>query len=463
MKFKYLISGLGAFMLFLASCTKQLELKDPQGLSPEDAIANDANIKKLLQGGYDAMSSSNMYGGNAQLFADFLGADGELYFVGTFNTYREIWGKQILTTNPLVTNTWGAGYDAINIANTVLENIKKVNEDDSATVKGEALFIRASMHFELVRFYAKDYSDGNPSTNPGVPLMLKSTRNSEQVTKPSRATVKAVYDQVIADLLEAEELLPTSNGVFATASAAAGMLSRVYLQKGDYAGARDAANRAIQYAEDEGKELLPDFMNNFNQTVNTAEDIFAMQVSDQDGDNNLQLFYSVDIFGGRDGDIEIDQSHLDLYEPNDARVTETDEPDETTVFNTAFYYIYGAYRTNKWRNLYKNVKVMRLAELYLTRAEANFRLGTAVGADPLDDVNMIRERAGLDPWEFIETVDDIYLERRRELAFEGFGIHDARRFKRSIDGKAWNDNSFVFPIPFRERNANPNLTQNPGY
>jgi hypothetical protein len=63
----------------------------------------------------------------------------------------------------------------------------------------------------------------------------------------------------------------------------------------------------------------------------------------------------------------------------------------------------------------------------------------------------------------IADVNTIYLERRRELAFEGFGIHDAKRFKRSIDGLAWNDNSLVFPIPFRELNANPNLVQNPGY
>ena len=74
MKFKYIISGIGALALLLASCTKQLELKDPQGLSPADAIANDANIKKLLQGAYGAMSRANMYGGNAQLFGDFLAA-----------------------------------------------------------------------------------------------------------------------------------------------------------------------------------------------------------------------------------------------------------------------------------------------------------------------------------------------------------------------------------------------------
>jgi starch-binding outer membrane protein, SusD/RagB family len=460
MRLKYLFGGFLGLMLTLTSCKKQLELKDPQGLDPADAVANDANIKKLMQGAYDAMSSGNMYGGNAQMFADFLAANGELYFVGTFNTYREIWGKQILTTNPNVSGLWGAGYNAINVANTVIANIGKVAPADSAKIRAEALFVRAAMHFELVRFFAKDYTDGNPATNPGVPLMLTSTNNTGEITQPSRASVAAVYAQIIADLTTAEPLLPTTNTVFATRSAAAAILSRVYMQKADYPAAAAAANRAISNAV--GKSLIP-YMSNFNQAANTAEDIFAIQVSDQDGANNLQVFYSVDIFGGRDGDVEIDGSHLALYDAGDARATITSNPGSTTQFNTAFYTKYGAYRTTKWRDLYKNVKVIRLAELYLTRAEANFRAGTTVGATPLADVNRIRSRASLVDLPAILSVNDIYLERRRELAFEGFGIHDARRFKRTIDGRAWNDNSLVFPIPFRERNANPNLSQNPGY
>jgi hypothetical protein len=270
-----------------------------------------------------------------------------------------------------------------------------------------------------------------------------------------------VYASVIADLTEAENLLPTTNGVFATKTAAGGFLARVHLQKADYANARDAANRAITNAT--GKSLLPVFMDNFNQAANTAEDIFAIQVSDQDGGNNLQLFYSVDIFGARDGDIEIDPAHLSLYTTGDARRTSTSNPSATTQFNTPFYTKYGAFRTTKFRDLYKNVKVMRLAELYLIRAEANARLGTSVGATPLADINRIRRRANLADAVIAPSVEEIYMERRRELAFEGFGIHDAKRFKRTIDGRPWNDNKLVFPIPFRELNANNKLVQNPGY
>lgn len=462
MKLKHIFFALAATATIAAGCSKQLELKDPQGLNPEDALSNDANIKKVLQGGYNAISSSNMYGGNQQLFADLLGSDGELTWVGTFNTYREIWGKNILTTNPLIANTWSTGYNAIAIANNVLAGIDKVTENDKNRVKGEALFIRASMNFELVRLYAKDYTDGNPATNPGIPLMTKAENSVDEISKPARNSVEDVYKSVIADLIEAENLLPKVNGVYATKTAAGAMLSRVYLQKADYAGARDAANRAISNFNG---SLLGTFMNNFNQATNTAEDIFAIQVSDQDGENNLQLFYSVDIFGARDGDIEVRTKHLNLYEDGDVRKSVTSNPSKAQQlqFNTAFYTKYGAYRTAKWRDLYKNVKVIRLAELYLTRAEANYRLGTAVGATPLEDINRIRNRAGLSPALLIASVNDIYLERRRELAFEGFSIHDARRFHRSIDAMPWNDNKLIFPIPFREMNANSKLVQNPGY
>lgn len=444
----------------LSSCKKELNLTDPQGLDPQTALATDANIKRVLQGGYDAISSSNMWGGNAQLFADLAASDGQLTWVGTFNTYREVWGKTVITTNPIVRDMWGAGYNAINIANNVIANIGKVATADQSRIKGEALFIRAAMHFELVRYFAKDFTDGNASSNQGIPVLTQPTNSSDEITKPSRATVAAVYAAVIADLTEAESLLPTTNGVYATKSAAAAVLSRVYLQQANYAGARDAANRAIAAAT--GKSLLSTFMANFNQAANTSEDIFAIQVSDQDGANNLQVFYSVDIFGARDGDIEVEPTYLNIWEPVDARRSSTNNPSATTVFNTAFYIKYGAYRTTKWRDLYRNVKVIRLAEMYLTRAEGNFRSGTSIGDTPLNDINRIRTRSSATP-KVALVVDDFYEERRRELSFEGFGLHDAKRFKRTVDGLPWNDNKLVFPVPFREINANPNLTQNPGY
>ncbi len=440
--------------LLFSACTKKLEQTDPQTLPIDVSLGSDANVKKVLMGAYDAMSSGNLYGGNIQLFGDLLGANGELQWVGTFNTYREIFNKNMLTTNPNVTGVWVSGYDAINIANNVLTAIDKVNAADQNRVKGEALTIRAAMHFEMLRLFAKDYRDGAPATNPGIPIMLAPTNTVGEITYPARSTVDQVYTQIITDLVEAETLVPATNDVFFNKAAVSGMLSRVYLQMGRYADARDAANRGIATATANGFGLLSDYFSIFNNGVNTAEDLFAMQTSDQDGANNLHLFYSIPEFGARDGDIEINDLHLDLYELDDQRFI--------------FYLGLGAVRTAKHYDIYKNVKVIRLAELYLTRAEANFRLGTSVGATPLADINRIRTRAGLLPLAAL-TLDQIYLERHLELAFEGFFIHDIRRFgktidgKTTVDGKPITDPRIVFPVPQREINVNKNLVQNQGY
>lgn len=463
MQARYILCALVAGAVLAASCKKELNLQDPQALNPQGAVSTDANVKRVLQGGYDAISSASLYGGDLQIMADLSGSDGELSWKGTFNSYREIWGKTIITTNSLITTTWTRAYNAINIANSVLEGLPVVAAADKNRVQGEALFIRAIMHFELVRFYAKNYTDGSAGSNPGVPLMKTPVKSIPDITKPTRSTVEAVYASVIEDLTQAETLLPATNSFYATKSAAAAILSRAYLQKADYAGARDAASRAIANAT--GKSLLPQFMDNFNQSANTAETVFAIQVSDQDGANDLQVFYSVDIFGARDGDIEVNPKHLNLYEAADVRRSSTNNPTAATQyqFNTAFYVKYGASRTTKFRDLYKNIAVIRLAEMYLTRAEANYRLGTAAGDSPLNDINRIRSRAGVTSFTAIPDVNAVYLERRKELAFEGFSIHDAKRFQRTIDGKPWNDNKLIFPIPFRELNANPGLTQNAGY
>jgi len=454
MNTKKILSILAVGVLFFTACTKKLEQTDPNNLPTDKALSTDANVKKVLAGGYDAMSSGNLYGGNVQLFADLLGANAEILWVGTFNTYREIFNKNMLTTNPNVTGVWVSGYNAINIANNVLTALTVVNAADQNRVKGEALAIRGVMHFEMLRLFAKDFRDGSPATNPGIPIMLLPTPTTEQITYPARSTVDQVYTQIITDLVEAENLVPAKNGVYFNKATVAGMLSRVYLQMGRYADARDAANRGIASATANGFGLLSDFFSIFNSGVNTPEDLFAMQVSDQDGANNLHLFYSIPEFGARDGDIEILDDHLNLYELDDQRFI--------------FYLGLGAPRTAKHFDIYKNVKVMRLAELYLTRGEANFRLGTSVGATALADINRIRTRAGMTALAAL-TLDQIYLERHLELAFEGFFIHDIRRFgktvdgKTTVDGKAINDPRIVFPVPQREINVNKNLVQNQGY
>lgn len=447
---KKYISIFIALGVTFASCDKKLDLLPQQSVAEEVALSSDANVKKVLNGAYDALSNGDLYGGSLFLYSELLAADGEIRWEGTFNQPREIWLKSILTTNSYVRDTWLSAYTNINICNNILSAVDVVATADQNRVKGEALFIRGALYFELIKLYAKPYSAGSVTSNPGVPLILTPTRGIDQSSYVARSTVEQVYTQILADLTEAENLLPNTNSVYATKPAASAMLSRVYLQMERFADARDAANRGITVATANGKSLVSSYAAAFNNSSNVAEYLFAIQLSAQDGSNDMHLFWSIPAYGGRDGDVSIQASHLALYSSGDDRLD-------------LFYTGAGDTRSGKWQQQYKVLPVIRLAELYLTRAEANLRSSTSIGDSPVNDVNRIRTRAGLSSLGSV-VLADILAERKLELAHEGHAVHDLKRLKLSADGFAYNADKMVFPIPQREVDASRGtLAQNSGY
>jgi len=452
---KYIIIGLLGIATILSSCNEELFLTPFQSIDQSIALSNDANVKSVLTGAYAETRGVELYGGRLHLYAEMLGANGEVRWEGTFNEPREIFNKSIFVNNSFVQSTWSAAYSAINISNNVIGALDVVNEEDRDRVRGEALFLRGSMYFELIKLYGLPFVAGNPSTNLGVPLVITPTREINEESFVARSTVLEIYTQILSDLTEAEALLPASNSFLANSYVTAAQLSRVYLQMERFGDARDAANRAITAATGAGKSLIPNFMNAFNNESNSAEDIYAIQVNTQDPDNDMFLFYSLPEFGARDGDVSILDIHLAEYETGDERLDQ-------------FFLGAGELRTAKWRDQFRNVKVMRLAEMYLTRAESNFRESTSVGDTPLNDINRIRTRVNL-PAKTSLTLVEILQERKVELAHEGHISHDVKRTRGSIkdntgsDVFAFDSPRMVFPIPQREMDANPNLIQNPGY
>ena len=102
--------------------------------------------------------------------------------------------------------------------------------------------------------------------------------------------------------------------------------------------------------------------------------------------------------------------------------------------------------------------------MYLTRAEANTETGMQIGDTPKNDIDKIRKRAGLNELDNSPTLEQIYEERQLELAFEGFRLHDLRRWKKQIGNLPYNSNELVLPIPQREIEATGGqLQQNEGY
>jgi hypothetical protein len=433
------------------SCTTKLDVAPADRVNVDDALKTSADVEALMVGAYDALGDGDVLGGNMQRDAELLGDDGDIFWDGTFVAPGEIWTKNIQITNDQAETTWLDSYRAINICNTVLANLDLVVDAKRDQIEGEAKFVRGLVYFELVRLFGKTWVDGDPDNNPGVPVVLDPTTadNLAEVSTVSRNSVSEVYQQVLDDLTEAESLLPEENGFFANTYVASAILSRVYLMQNEYTLAAESADRVIQSGY---FELLDNYEDNFNRTsagvgsTTSLEDVFSIQVTNQDGVNNLNTFFADSDYSGR-GDIYIEPQHFERYEPDDERLN-------------LFYY---DYRTGKWNNQFGNVNIVRLSEMYLTRAEANYRTDQSIGATPESDIDVIRSRVGLGP--LVEGIDlgAILNERRLELAFEGHLIHDLKRTKSSVGEFSFDANELVFPIPQRERIINSNLDQNPGY
>jgi len=449
----YQVLFLSILLGTVSSCKKPLDIDPVDTIEQSAALNTSKDVEVALVGAYADLGNSSFYGGNAQLMADFLANTNAINWGGTFEELTQTINKRILKTNSFVNTVWSRGYKTINDVNNVLSAIDKVDAAKQDRVSGEAKFIRAAVYFDLVRLFGKAYNDGSPTTNPGVPLVTTPTTAIADGSYVSRATVAAVYQQAIKDLTEAEAALPETNGFFATKYAAAGMLARIYLQMGNYTEAANAASRVLASGE---YTLAPTYSRAFPTVPtgtaqpgsNTVEDVFAMQVTTLTGGNSLNTYYESSNYGGR-GDATISQAWIDAnYEEGDDRINS--------------FYEDGDLFTAKFANQYGNVPIIRLAEMYLIRAECNARLASSIGGvTSIEDLAVVRERAGLETTS--ATVANILQERVRELSFEGFALHDAKRTQNNVGNIAWNANNLVFPIPQREMDANKNLVQNPGY
>jgi len=454
-------------MLYSSSCKKQLDIKPQNDVEADQAIKNSKDVEGVLIGAYTAAALRGIYGGRLMSTTDFLGDDGDFSYFGSFSEYTELSNKTITVNNAFVEGVWNSGYNTINVCNTVLANINLVDtaKGKKVRVQAEAKFLRGMTYFDLVRIFGKAWNDGTPSSNPGVPIVLTPTTTIAGIQKVKRNTVAEVYAQAIADLQEAEANLVVGRSTYASSSAASTVLARIYLTQENFVLAETEASKVINSGD---FTLVPKFVDEFQvppqatHVFNTSEDIFAIQMSSQSGFNALNEVFAASNFGGR-GETVINQQHFDRYEEGDDRANEfTDSGGDTF--------------TSKFNNLYGNILLMRLAEVYLIRAEARLRKPSADLTGAAADINVVRNRAKLDnttATDFDGLFAAVKQERRVELAFEGFRLNDLKRYHESVilhdddgnvtDTYVWNSPKLIFPIPKRERDANPNLTQNEGY
>ena len=443
----------------------------------EQAITSVKDLEAVLAGAYDGLQSGNVLGGNMVVYADLLADDvkveeSRLNYFGTYEIYNRRTTVQINALRGM----WSDAYSTINRANNIIHvidnNLLSGTEFDTkkSKLKGEALFIRAIVHFELVRFWAQAYDIlmQGANTQMGIPYRTAPTLSGFDNLAMARHTVEEVYTKAINDLTEAESLLPddrylTKRGRANKMSAVA-YLARVHLSKGDYANAKfysqkivDANNTGIN-----GYGLNSDLQAVFKTSGsdNTSECIFQLINVSTDQSNPIVYSYNpsdntLPLFKGSSAISKL-YVKLNAVSFKDQRGSKyvSIYPAGDVLFNKKYLNSNPAY----------NVVVLRSAEQYLINAEASLMLGDTTQA--LFSYKKLKARAFGSYWadetNIVSLSDSIKIERRRELICEGDRYHTLKRLKQDLKpGVPWNDPASLFKIPQEEMSGNPLMIQNP--
>jgi starch-binding outer membrane protein, SusD/RagB family len=354
-----------------------------------------------------------------------------------------------LNHTPTQTNSryfWYISYKIINDCNTVIDAVESSNTTDETKKQllGECYFLRAFSHFNLVRLYAKPYTQ-----NPAAPGIILRTSITEPAIK-ARATVEETYAQIIADGLKAATLMSQPRGkMFASKEAAWALLSRVYLYKNDNAKTIEYASRVIN----SGNFTLAtatEYPNMFKDAQASNETIFCIAFTAKEDYGKFGSIASMIYSDGNSGWGEefASQSLRDVMSatPGDVRWSYISKLDDgsggiekkngiETYYVSKFSFQAGS------PNLSSPI-MFRLSEMYLNRAEANAKIGNTTAA--LNDVDEIRKNRNLlgNLYNGIlptgTTATDIVLkERRVELSFEGHRSFDVYRNNLTMNRAYW--------------------------
>lgn len=482
-----------AFVLCMAC--DDLEYYPEDQLATEQVLNSPELLYNVTVGTYSRLREQQ-YVRNRQAAQEFP-SDDAVWVKNSGDHRMFTYSYQHIVNSSVSSQFWDRAYYGIYSANQVIEAIPDDASPDLLQLKGENLFLRAFMHFDLVRMFGRPYTH-SPETNLGV--MIRD--NTDVTALPPRSTLKETYDFIVNDLLKAAALMTESKpSIFASKEVAWAMLARIYLYMEQH-------DKAIEYADKviaSGRySLLPteDFKVYFTfLPENNPETIFAIKLQETEnmGKNSIGSLYHGD---GGWGEMFVSKTYRELLyqNPNDARTSFIDpgyvydsngnkipDPTEDVGYKLTRRDGLSTYFVNKY-TLEGGVKmlsspiVIRLAEMYLIKAEA-FAKTPGKEAEAIDMVNIIRLRAGLsgdqlftvDDLKGYATVLDVVLdERRLELAWEGHRAQDVFRNNRSLDRSAvqptgWSgprlilptSNAIVHLIPETEMALNPNLVQNP--
>ncbi len=152
------ITSLTLLLAVSISCNKKLDVKPQNELTPAQITTAD-DVKALIFGAYSNLQNGNTFGEKFNTLTELLYSDGELNFVGTFESYGDVIDKSQTANSGAVYSMWGGSYQAINGVNLAISKIDLIDEEEKDLVLGEAEFIRALVYYELVNLFGKAYTD----------------------------------------------------------------------------------------------------------------------------------------------------------------------------------------------------------------------------------------------------------------------------------------------------------------
>jgi hypothetical protein len=368
---------------------------------------------------------------------------------------------------------WQAAYSVITQANLVLRDIEEYSSTEPErvnSIRGQALAIRAMAHFDLLRYWGESFE--RASTAWGVPY--KTTVDPEDM--PARLTVSETYDNIFRDLQEAESLLGnvdqdinSSNRAYIDQVVARAILARVNLYAKDYAAAESYATMVIEEMPLAQRNEFADIWTD----ATTSEVIWAVNFNAGEGTATSGLHNA--------------PSNRNRFRPSEELVAQYDAEDDvryTSYFGTRA--LSGTDRRIVSKFMSRGAaldnlvdwKVFRTGEMYLIRAEARAMSGNELGA--LEDLNTLRAAriANYVPTVAMgqELINEIALERRKELLGEGHRWFDLKRTTRTIEREDCGETAtncmlapeareWAWPLPQGEIDANENISgqQTTGY
>ncbi|MCC5913870.1 MAG: RagB/SusD family nutrient uptake outer membrane protein [Balneolaceae bacterium] len=443
---KLSIIFLTLLMVSITSCDV-LDTQPEASLDAATALTDGASAEAILLGAYSRMQVAPYYGVHFTLSPD-LAADNARY-QGFFDSQAEVNSGNVPISNLWIGTAWVNIYRVANIANLLIAEVPGIEDDAFANrdrVVAEARAIRALAYFDLLRVFGYHF---DMNSEYGLPLLLDPIENNDFNLIPdlARSSVADTYDQILDDLdFAIDNMVGYTDNTRLSYWGAVALRARVNLYAGNYTAAFNDADDVI---ENGGFSLTPiESLFGSDVTSPTSESIFDLVFSDQDQSSLYTFTFQRDEYN-------VNPSLPESLEEDDLR-------------STLFTFIRNSDRPVKWSNSdnSNNVRVLRLAEMYLIRSEAAVMDSQDPNAGN-DDLNMIRDRAGLgDAGPFAdmdEYVDALLQERRAELHYEGHRFFDIVRLDRFEEILGRDSFRRVFPIPEDELQIQDNLAQNPNY